>query len=72
MIYQITLLPQITFDVFFSRKKLIIWMESLKGFMEEICFKENLTKGMDGEEKFTRSENEFAPWGGTWKKLQSE
>lgn len=30
--------------------------------MEEICFKENLTKGMDGEEKFTRSENEFAPW----------
>ena len=47
-------------------------MESLKGFMEEICFKENLTKGTDGDEKFTRSENEFAPRGGTWKKLQSE
>lgn len=47
-------------------------MESLKGFMEEICFKENLTKGMDGKEKFTRSENEFAPMGGTWKKLQTE
>lgn len=47
-------------------------METLKGFMEEICCKKNLKKGMDGEEKFTRSENEFAPRGGTWKKLQSE
>lgn len=47
-------------------------MESLKGFMKEVCFKENLTKGKDGEEKFTRSENEFALRGGTWKKLQCD
>lgn len=35
--------------------------------MDEICFKENLTKGMGGEEKFTRSENEFAPREEIWK-----
>jgi len=47
-------------------------MESLKGFTEEICFKENLTRGMDGGEKFRRNENEIAPREGTWKKLQSK
>lgn len=67
MIQHITRLLQINFDVFFSRKNLIIWMKSLKGFMDEICFKENLTKGMGGEEKFTRSENEFAPREEIWK-----
>lgn len=42
-------------------------MKSLKDFLDEICFKESLAKGMGGEEKFTRSENEFAPRGETWK-----
>lgn len=58
--YQIMGLSQISFDVFFSRKKLIIQMESLRGFMEEMHFKEKLTKEEVGKEKFTRGENEFA------------
>lgn len=47
-------------------------MKSLKGFMDEICFKENLTKGMGGEEKFTRSENEFAPREEIWKSCSEQ
>lgn len=43
-IYQVTILSQIIFDVFFSRKKLILQMESLKGFVEGICLKENFKK----------------------------
>lgn len=62
LIYQITILTQMSFDGFCSRRK---WMGSLKGFKEEIHFKEKLTKGMDGGEKFIRSENEIASRGGT-------
>lgn len=35
--------------------------------MDEICFKENLTKGMGSEEKFTGGKNEFAPTEEIWK-----